>query len=503
MKNQVQLITYVDRLGGGDIRSLRGLLCGPLRGVFGAVHLLPFFDPIDGADAGFDPIDHTQVDRRVGCWGDVKELSLDIAIMADVIVNHISDRSPQFLDFCRRGGASLYDGLFLTREAVFPSGAKEADLALIYRPRPGRPFREITLGDGEHRTLWTTFTPQQLDIDVIHPHGRAYLERVVKTLSEHGVSMVRLDAVGYAIKRAGTSCFMLPETCDFIAEFAARVRKLGIEVLVEVHSYYRRQIEIAVHADWVYDFALPPLALHAFAFGTAATLKEWIRVRPSNAITVLDTHDGIGIVDIGADPNDRLARPGLVSPEDIERLVEGIHERSGGQSRQATGVAAANLDLYQVNCTFFDALGGDERRYLLARAIQFFLPGIPQVYYVGLLAGHNDMDLLARTGVGRDINRHYFSRAEFDAALERPVVKDLLALIRLRNTHPAFEGVFRLLDSPADVLALRWSSEEKFAELRIHLPSAAHELAYSAPSGAQQFQFTSNPAMVDAEAVRY
>ena len=89
--------------------------------------------------------------------------------------------------------------------------------------------------------------------------------------------MVRLDAVGYAIKKAGTSCFMIPETFEFIGEIAQHARKtLGIDVLVEVHSYYRRQIEIAAHVDWVYDFALPPLVLHAFAFGTARCLKHWI-----------------------------------------------------------------------------------------------------------------------------------------------------------------------------------------------------------------------------------
>ena len=101
--------------------------------------------------------------------------------------------------------------------------------------------------------------------------------------------------------------------------------------------------------------------------------------------------------------------PGLLTPNEIDRLVETIHSRSGGQSRLATGAAANNLDLYQVNCTFYDALGRRGNEYLVARAIQFFVPGIPQVYYVGLLAGTNDMDLLARTKVGRDINRHYYT----------------------------------------------------------------------------------------------
>ncbi|HTP38193.1 MAG TPA: sucrose phosphorylase [Steroidobacteraceae bacterium] len=491
MKNKVQLITYVDRCGGGNLADLRALLAGPLANVFGAVHLLPFFTPIDGADAGFDPIDHTQVDPRLGDWSDVAALACELDVMADVIVNHMSDRSPQFLDYRAKGAASASNGLFLTRDAVFPGGASERELAAIYRPRPGRPFTDVTLQDGTRQTLWTTFTPHQIDIDVGHVKGQDYLARILKALSGSGVSMVRLDAVGYAIKKRGTSCFMIPETFEFIAAFADRARQLGIEVLVEVHSYYQRQIEIARLVDRVYDFALPPLLLHAFAFGTARHLKNWILIRPDNAVTVLDTHDGIGIIDIGADPTDRAGRPGLVPPQEIDALVESIHASSGGQSRAATGAAASNLDLYQVNCTFFDAMGRDERRYLLARAIQFFLPGVPQVYYVGLLAGANDMELLARTHVGRDINRRHYSRPDIEAELSRSVVQDLIALIRLRNTHPAFGGKFQLLDTVPGVLAMRWQHGADYAELKVNLATASHELVSSSPAGAQRLLFTS------------
>ena len=491
MRNKVHLITYVDRLGGGGIHDLQELLSGPLKGVFGAVHLLPFYDPIDGADAGFDPIDHTRVDPRLGGWRDIAQLAGTVDITADVIVNHVSDRSAQFLDFARHGGASAFRGLFLTRDTVFPHGASDAELAAIYRPRPGQPFVEVTLQTGEKVVLWATFTEHQLDIDVQHALGQDYLDRVLRTLSGNGVSMVRLDAVGYAIKKPGTSCFMLPETFDFISEIAAQAAALGIEVLVEIHSYFQRQVEIAKHVDRVYDFALPPLVLHAFAFNTAEYLKNWIAIRPNNAVTVLDTHDGIGIVDIGADPLDRARYPGLVPPEQIDALVEHIHRASGGASRRATGAAASNLDLYQVNCTFFDAMGRDERRYLLARAIQFFLPGIPQVYYVGLLAGHNDVQLLERSGVGRDINRHYFSRTEIASQLERPVVQDLIGLIRLRNEHRAFSGSFHLQPCAAERLHVRWVNGEDFAELNVHLPSASYELNYSSGGGTQRLEWLS------------
>jgi sucrose phosphorylase len=468
MKNEVQLIAYADRLSGGGFAALDALLRGPLRGLFGGVHVLPFFVPIDGADAGFDPVDHTRVDARLGGWDDVAALAGNADVMADLIVNHVSRDSPQFRDYAARGDASAYAGMFLTRERVFPGGGCAAELAAIYRPRPGLPFTAVTLATGECRELWTTFTPQQVDIDVNDARAAEYLDSILRCFAGHGVRAVRLDAVGYAIKKAGTSCFMLPETFAFIDRLAARCHELGMEVLVEVHSHYEQQLAIARRVDYVYDFALPPLVLHAFAFGTAGPLTTWLGVRPTNAVTVLDTHDGIGIVDIGG----AGGRPGLVPPHEQDALVERIHEASGGASRLATGAAASNLDLYQVNCTYYDALGRDDRKYLLARAIQFFVPGVPQIYYVGLLAGGNDMELLAQSGVGRDINRHYYGRGELLAALERPVVRSLCELIRLRNSHPAFQGTFGFESPDAAALVLRWQNGEAEARLAIDFARA-------------------------------
>jgi sucrose phosphorylase len=475
MQNRVQLITYVDRLGGGGLRELASLLDGPLAGLFGGVHLLPFFDPIDGTDAGFDPIDHTRVDPRLGDWPDVRALGERSQVMADLIVNHISAQSPQFQEFVARGDASHWAGLFLTRDSVFPGGATHEELASIYRPRPGAPFTDVRLAGGDTRAMWTTFTSNQIDIDVNNPAGREYLLSILDRFAAAGVRAIRLDAAGYAIKKRGTSCFMLPETFAFIREIGERAHERGIEALVEIHSHYATQIEIASHVDSVYDFALPPLVLHALCFGTGEALKHWIRVRPKNCFTVLDTHDGIGIVDIGADGTKR----GLVPPGELDRLVEHIHEQSGGQSRQATGESASNLDLYQVNCTYFDACGRDEEAYLAARAIQLFLPGIPQIYYVGLLGGTNDMELLARTRVGRDINRHYYSRAEIESALATPMVRRLCELIRLRNEHPAFAGTFELLESPTHLLRMRWTSGAAHAELEVDVRRPSFTVAAS------------------------
>jgi sucrose phosphorylase len=479
MKNAVQLITYADRLGGGDFQTLHQLLNGPLAGLFGGVHLLPFYYPIHGVDAGFDPIDHTLVDPSLGSWADLKALGLDMALMADLIVNHISSASPQFLDYFEKGDASSYRDLFLTMDDIFPNGATEAELLSIYRPRPGLPFSYVTFKNNQKRLLWTTFTRQQIDINVQHPLGKAYLQSVLQTLHENGIRMIRLDAIGYAIKKAGSSCFMIPETFDFIKDMSRQAAALGIEVLVEIHSYFLRQIQIAHQVDRVYDFALPPLVLHSIFNHTGRYLKQWLQISPRNAITVLDTHDGIGVIDIGFDSYDSPVNPGLIPSGELDALVEKIHTNSNGQSRLASGAAASNLDLYQVNCTFYDALGRNDHDYLLARAIQFFAPGIPQVYYVGLLAGENDMDLLSKTGVGRDINRHYYTLEEVEQGIKRPVVQSLFDLIRFRNQHPAFNGVFSMPKTQDSKIILRWDNENDWVMLEVDFVSGIYSISSS------------------------
>lgn len=440
MHNQVQLIAYANRFGDGDLASFTNVLRTRFDGVYTGVHILPFFTPFDGADAGFDPVDHTTVDPRLGSWDGIGELSRTHEIMVDTIVNHMSWQSRQFQDVMANGEASPYHGMFLTMASIFPEGATEEELAGIYRPRPGLPFTHYRWGD-KTRLVWTTFTPQQVDIDTDADEGWRYLTSILDTLSRSHVKDIRLDAVGYGDKERHSSCFMTPKTFRLIERIRQAAQDRGLETLIEVHSHYKKQINIASKVDRVYDFALPPLLLHALFTGHTASLAHWVDARPNNAVTVLDTHDGIGVIDIGSDQLDR-SLTGLIPDEEVDSLVKTIHANTHGESEAATGAAASNLDLYQVNSTYYSALGRNDQHYLAARAVQFFVPGIPQVYYVGAMAGANDMELLHRTNNGRDINRHYYSTAEIDENLQRPVVQALNALCRLRNTLDAFDGTF-------------------------------------------------------------
>jgi len=160
-------------------------------------------------------------------------------------------------------------------------------------------------------------------------------------------------------------------------------------------------------------------------------------------------------------------KPGLLNAQQIDTLVETMHANSNNQSRQATGAAASNVDLYQVNCTYYNALGANDLDYLISRAIQFFAPGVPQVYYGGLFACENDMDLLARTNVGRDINRPYLNSETIEHALNKPVVKGLIELIKLRNEHPAFAGEFSAHGTQG-ICCLTWQLEDKSIALSVN-----------------------------------
>jgi sucrose phosphorylase len=475
MRNEVQLIAYADRLGG-SLPALTRLLEGPLAGLFGGVHVLPFFLPYDGADAGFDPVDHLAVDTRLGDWKDIQRLGRSLDTVADLIVNHVSDRSPQFRDIVAHGEQSPYAGMLLTFDRVFPRGATEGDLVRIIRPRPGLPFTRVVLG-GRERLAWTTFTSHQIDLDVHHPAARQYLSKVLRRFADYGVAMVRLDAVGYAVKTAGSSCFLTPDTMAFIDDIAAEARQLGLDVLAEVHAHHRFAVDTATRVDRVYDFVLAPLILHAVFTGDARPLRDWIARRPGNCVTVLDTHDGLAMADVGNGPN--ITDAGLLSPAQINALVATISRNSGGTS-QASTVGGRSAGPYQVSCTAYDAVGRDDRRYLLARLLQLFTPGIPQVYYVGLLAGRNEPERAIRLGDAREINRRSYTEAEVVEALRQPVVHKLAQLIRLRTTHPAFGGKFTLHDSPAGELVMEWCADDAQAELRACLADASYQLTFVA-----------------------
>lgn len=475
VKNQVQLITYPDSLGG-NLKTLHEVLEKRFPGIFkGGIHILPPF-PSSG-DRGFAPLTYLEIDSQFGTWDDIRRIGEKYDILLDLMVNHISEKSAYFQDFLDKGRESEYADLFITVDKIWPDGnppREEVERIFLRRTEPFSDF--IIRETGEAEKIWTTFgkvTPsEQIDLDINSALTRQLLADFLANFSENKVKIVRLDAVGYVIKKPGTSCFFVePEIYQFLDWITELANSLGIELLPEVHAHYTTQYKLAEQGHWIYDFILPYMVLDTLINKSGTRLCEYLRSRPHKQFTMLDCHDGIPVK---PDLND------LYQSQEARKLVDICLERGGNLSlifspkhRDPDG-----FDVHQIRGTYYSLLGCDDNAYLAARAIQFFTPGIPQVYYVGLLAGENDQGSAEKTGEGRDINRHNFSLEEIDQAIKKDVVQRLLKLIRFRNNYPAFNGDFKVLDSDQDKIKLAWQHNNKTCTLEIDLEKSRSIIEY-------------------------
>ncbi|MFQ7550254.1 MAG: sucrose phosphorylase [Blautia marasmi] len=278
----------------------------------------------------------------------------------------------------------------------------------------------------------------------------------------HKASMIRLDAFAFATKKYGTSCFFVePEMWELMERVQDILDEGQVPMLPEIHDHYKVQMKIAKRGYAVYDFALPVLVLHTLYTGNCRRLKHWFEICPGNQYTTLDTHDGIGTVDV----------EGLLTDEELEQVIKKTGEYGANFKMDFSEKAKDKPVVYQINCTYYSALGEDDSAYLLARAIQFFAPGVPQVYYMGLLAGENDYELMKETDFPRNISRHNYTVEEVRETVKKPVVQELCRLMRIRNEYAAFDGAVRVADLPDDRLEITRESNGCKAVLLADLKS--------------------------------
>ena len=458
IKNEAMLITYSDSLGK-NMKDLKFVLETYFKESIGGVHLLPFF-PSTG-DRGFAPSDYTTVDPDLGSWEDVDALGEQYYLMFDFMINHISRESKFFQDFKKNHENSPYKDMFIRVHEFFPPGRPtQEDIDLIYKRKDKAPFQTIQFEDGSTEEVWNTFGEEQIGLDVKKEIVKAFICETIKDMASHGCSLIRLDAFAYAVKKLDTNDFFVePEIWDLLDEVKAEAAKYQVELLPEIHEHYSIQMKISDHDYFVYDFALPMVVLYSLYSGKSNRLANWLKMSPMKQFTTLDTHDGIGVVD---------ARD-LLTDEELDYTSEQLYKVGANVKRVYSSEKYNNLDIYQINSTYYSALGNDDASYLLSRILQCFAPGIPQIYYVGLLAGENDIELLEATKEGRNINRHYYTLEEIEKEVERPVVKQLLSLLHFRNTSKAFdlEGEIEILTPDESTIEIVRTSADQQTKARL------------------------------------
>jgi sucrose phosphorylase len=301
----------------------------------------------------------------------------------------------------------------------------------------------------------------------------------LKKLSGYGAEIIRLDAFAYAPKEPGAKNFLNePGTWDLLGGIRELADRYDLTLLPEIHSRYEEKIheKLARKGYMTYDFFLPGLIIDALERNTNEFLIRWTREMQEKGIRVvnmLGCHDGIPLLDL----------KGLLADDQIQSLIDIVVER-GGYVKDLHG--KKNI-YYQVNATYYSALGEDDAKLLIARAIQVFMPGKPQVWYLDLLAGKNDYAAVEKAGPAghKEINRTNLTLEQVYKQLEKNVVRQQISLLRFRNCFPAFgfDAKLSILDSGPEILKLRWENNGCAAILEANLRDYSYNITATDEKG--------------------
>jgi sucrose phosphorylase len=326
----------------------------------------------------------------------------------------------------------------------------------------------------------------QMDLNIKSPLVWKFYKDTLEKLAEYGAEIIRLDAFAYTSKEPGAKNFLNdPGTWELLRRIKVLADKYRLTLLPEIHSKYEKKIyeKLAEEGYMTYDFFLPGLIIDALERNTNEFLIKWIRDLQGKGIRVvnmLGCHDGIPLLDL----------KGLIADEQIERLIETIVKR-GGYVKDLYG----KKDIYyQVNSTYYSALGEDDAKFLLARAIQIFMPGKPQVWYLDLLAGKNDYAAVEKAGPGghKEINRTNLTLKQACKALKKDVVRQQLSLLRFRNNFPAFgfDAKLKILDSRPEILKLCWENNGCAATLEANLKDYSFNITATDEKGRTVYNYS-------------
>jgi len=360
-----------------------------------------------------------------------------------------------------------------------------------------RDINEIDLGDfSHHKDDIVSVVEQnrkylgQMDLNAQSQEVWDFYDKTLKKLREHGGKLVRLDAFAYLHKEPGEiNFFNKPGTWKYLERLKRIADKYGLILLPEIHSEYGSGLhkEVAAEGFPIYDFFFPSLLIDALDRGTNRHLLRWIEElieKNIKTINMLGSHDGIPVLDLKGKDNAGVSKKGLLSDEEIDVVIEKIINR-GGRVKDLYGPDGKKISYYQVNATFFSALGEDEQKLRLARAIQMFIPGIPQVWYLDLFAGKNDYAAADKGGTGghKEINRTTLTNSDIEQGLKQTIVRDQLDILRLRNTSPAFDGELTINSSDEHHLHMSWKHQESVATLKADLRDYSFSITHKENAG--------------------
>jgi len=326
----------------------------------------------------------------------------------------------------------------------------------------------------------------QMDVNAASPLVWDFYEETLKKLSGYGCTILRLDAFAYLHKQVGESNFFnTPGTWDYLERIKKIAEENNLMLLPEIHAEYGLHLhdEVANKGYYIYDFFLPGLTIHTIENASSKALLRWAKeiiAKGYKTVNMLGCHDGIPVLDLkGKDVGD-VYNKGLLEDTEIENIMSTIMER-GGRVKNLYDPSGNKISYYQINATFFSALGEDEQKLVLARAIQMFMPGIPQVWYLDIFAGKNNYEAADNGGSAghKEINRTTLTLQDIEKGLKTEVVNKQLEIMRLRNTSDAFSGAVAINDTADEIIDIKWTNGSSIAHLIANLKTKGFTVKYT------------------------
>ena len=326
----------------------------------------------------------------------------------------------------------------------------------------------------------------QMDVNAASPLVWEFYEETLKKLSGYGCTILRLDAFAYLHKQVGESNFFnKPGTWEYLERIKKIAQQNNFMLLPEIHAEYGLHLhdEVANEGYYIYDFFLPGLTIHTIENQTSMALISWAKeiiAKGYKTVNMLGCHDGIPVLDLKGKEVNGVYNKGLLEDAEIEKIMTTIMER-GGRVKNLYDPSGNKISYYQINATFFSALGEDEEKLLLARAIQMFMPGIPQVWYLDIFAGKNNYEAADNGGSAghKEINRTTLTMHDIEQGLKMRVVKNQLDIFRLRNTSNAFSGQIEINDTVDSIIDIKWVNGSTIAHLKANLQTYGFTIDHS------------------------
>ena len=422
-----------------SIRVFQDFFQKKLKNYFDIIHFLPFYP--SSSDSGFAVKDHYKVENKLGNWLDIKNVSKSSDVMADMVINHSSARGLWFKNFLKKKDPGK--DYFLTVNTKF-------NTSKVVRPRDHKLLKKIKIFK-KSDYLWRTFSPDQIDLNFRNPSVLIQFIKIMIHLINNGVTIFRLDAIAYLWKENGSKCINLKQTHEIIKLLRNIINLLNVQTTIitetnlpekENLSYFGKNDE----ANWIYNFSLPPLLIHAFLFENSSYLNKWSKNLPNTKnencyLNFIASHDGIGM------------RPteGLLNEKILNNFLKRL--KKNGSKFSYRKVQNKTKKVYEANITVFDALKKSDydqkgefylERYISAHAIMISFEGIPAIYFNSIFGTSNDETKFIISGNNRDVNRYRWNLKNISNKLRNPKTKQsifynsICKLLDIRRKQKAF-----------------------------------------------------------------